>query len=191
MNGINWKKRNKWGNYQFFHRMEHKQGVIPRFTAAVEIPSKKQLIKMAQALVETKVKTVKLKVGVAAVNPKDKYSKKIGREVSYNRLEKYEFEIRSALAMNHIQQMTPPFIDIENKSFTNIELRAIAKGKIIEVYFTINKLNKVVLGNVIINAWPDYSWDGYRVRPKLSAEEKMMLKLVEEDNKLKEQENAV
>jgi hypothetical protein len=187
MNGINWKKRNKWGNYQFFHRMEHKQGVIPRFTAAVEIPSKKQLVKMAQALVETKVKTIKLNVGVTAVNPKDKYSKKIGREVSYNRLQKYEFEIRSALAINHIQQMTPPFIDIENKSSTNIELRAIAEGKIIEVYFTINKLNKVVLGNVIINAWPDYSWEGYRVKPKLSEMDRQMMAMVAEQ----EQENAV
>ena len=188
MNGINWKKRNKWGNYQFHHSQTgHHQGVIQRFTAAVEVPTKKQLIKLVQGLVETKVKRINLKVGITAVNPKDRYSKKIGREVSHSRLEKYEFEIQSALTINNLHQMVPPFKEFHNDSFTNIELRAVAAGKQIALWFKINKLNKVVLGNVIVYSWPDYSHDGYKVRPKLSHADREMLAIIGEQEK----ENAV
>jgi hypothetical protein len=188
MNGINWKKKSKWGNYQFHHSHHgHHQGVIPRFTAAVEVPTKKQLIKLVQSLVETKVKRINLKVGITAVNPKDRYSKKIGREVSHSRVEKYEFEIQSALTMNRIHQMVPPFKELHNDSFTNIELRAVAAGKQLAVWFTINKLNKVVLGNVIVYSWPDYSHDGYRVKPKPSEFDRQMEAMMREQEK----ENAI
>jgi hypothetical protein len=148
--------------YQFHHRMQHSHGVIPRFTACVQIPSKKQLIKLIQGLVETKVGSLKLKVGISAVNPKDTYSKKIGRELSYNRLEKYNFEIKSALAMNNIHQMVPPFKELQNHSFTNVELRAVDKDKIITVWFKIDRRDKIQLMNVQIDAWPDYSYEGYK-----------------------------
>ena len=188
MNGVNWKNRSKWGNYQFHHsHTGHHQGVIPRFTAVVEIPSKKKLIKLVQALVETKVKSVDLNVGIAAVNPKDRYSKKIGREVSHSRIAKYKFEIQSAITVNNLHQMVPPFKEFHNDSYTNIELRAISAGKQLAVWFKINKLNKVVLANVIVYSWPDYSHDGYRVKPKLSYEDQQMLAMIAEQDK----ENAI
>jgi hypothetical protein len=164
MNGISWKsKKDKWKGHQFHHHMQVSgNGVIPRFTASVSVPTKKQLTKLVQNLVETKVGTITLGLGLSIVNPKDTYNKKLGRELSFERLEKYEFEIRSALTMNYPNEMSPPFKTTENKSFTNVELRAIKKGKAITVWFRIDKRDKVVLMNVIPEAWPNYSFKGYK-----------------------------
>jgi len=159
---LNLFKKNKWHKIQFHHRMQHSHGVIPRFTAAVEIPTKKQLIKMVQKLVIAKRSTITLKVGVAAVNPKDVYNKKIGRETSHSRLEKLQFEIKSALSVNNIDQFPPGLNPKNNEIFTSVELEAFADRKRISVWFKIDKRDKVVLANVQVHAWPNYTYNGYK-----------------------------
>src|SRR5271165_3415544 len=90
-------QKNPWGKVQFFH--QQRTFVTPdgkRFTAAVEMPTKNQLLRFKNKLsssnrLQAVTPKLILKFGKSVVNPIDQYVRQIGRETAFKRLTPHTF----------------------------------------------------------------------------------------------------
>lgn len=68
----------------FLH--QPKPGIYKRFTLALNLPEKLDLIAAAKSFVEGNEAVLMMSMGIAKVNPKDQFNRTKGREISESRL---------------------------------------------------------------------------------------------------------
>lgn len=90
---------NQWGTVQFFHQ-QRKFAAFDgkRFTAAVDVPTKKKLLRLRDQFANGdhyKLQHPKLdiKFGKSKVNPKDQYVRQIGRDTAFSRIASHTFHL--------------------------------------------------------------------------------------------------